>query len=98
MKEIKANKDIQKQANNAKYILQDFGTSNRRRRCYCYSKISEESGRSVTAKKSLQTRWRCIQCDKYNCMICFTESHLCTKWYYKLLQFCCRGTTRNIFF
>nr|CAH7748757.1 unnamed protein product [Callosobruchus chinensis] len=29
--------------------------------------------------KNLQTRWKCIQCDKYYCMICFTESHLCPK-------------------
>nr|CAH7744748.1 unnamed protein product [Callosobruchus chinensis] len=29
--------------------------------------------------KNLQTRWKCIQCDKYYCMICFTEPHFCTK-------------------
>nr|CAH7721009.1 unnamed protein product [Callosobruchus chinensis] len=34
--------------------------------------------------KNLQTRWKCIQCDKFYCMICFTESHLCTKYYINL--------------
>ena len=74
-----AQRDAPTQANNTKHVLEDVGTSNRRRCCFCYSKISQEKSRSVAAKTTPQTRWKCLQCEKYYCVTCFTKSHVCTK-------------------
>lgn len=67
----------QQNSNKTKHMLEDVGTTNRRRCCFCYSTISQEMGRSMAIKKAVQTRWKCVQCDKFYCVTCFSKAHVC---------------------
>ncbi|KAK9685450.1 Transposase IS4 [Popillia japonica] len=63
---------------NEQHKLVDVGTTNRRRCVSCYSKISEENGRNVAAKKTPHSRWKCMSCNKFYCVTCFCDAHTCT--------------------
>lgn len=61
-----------------KHILEEVGTSNRRRCTSCYKKLTEEHNRKYATSKATQTRWKCVQCEKFYCVPCFTIVHNCT--------------------
>lgn len=63
---------------NEKHILEEVGSSNRRRCVTCYKKLSEEQDRKYAASKATQSRWKCLQCNKFYCVTCFTIVHNCT--------------------
>jgi len=61
-----------------KHILEERDSKERRRCVVCYKKLAEEHDWKYAGSKATQTRWRCIQCDKFYCVKCFTIVHYCT--------------------
>lgn len=49
-----------------------------RRRCNsCYARLSSEHGRKFAQNKTPFSRYKCIQCDKFYCIECFCNVHVC---------------------
>lgn len=57
--------------------LEEVQSSARRRCVTCYAKNSAENGRDFAQTKTTFSRFRCIQCNKFYCITCFCEVHVC---------------------
>lgn len=57
--------------------LEEVPSTARRRCATCYAKLSRENGRKFAQNKTPFSRFKCIQCDKFYCIICFCDVHSC---------------------
>lgn len=57
--------------------IQEVNTTSRRRCSNCYKNMSEQHGRKYATSKATMSRYKCIQCDKFYCIPCFTSVHMC---------------------
>jgi hypothetical protein len=55
--------------------LVDVGRQGRRRCHICYEQISKIDGRQVAMRKTPQSKYKCVACEKHFCLDCFFEVH-----------------------
>lgn len=60
------------------HTIKEVETQNPRRCVLCYRELAEHHGREYATSRAINTRYKCIQCNKFYCIQCFTEAHFCT--------------------
>lgn len=68
----------EKPAATERHFIEEVDTRSRRRCVICYKNMSEEHGRKYATSKATMSRYKCVQCDKFYCIPCFTSAHNCT--------------------